>query len=80
LDATDEEFGRMLAGADENQLAEMKRDLSGHLPKGGAPPLPPPTRRGLLAMDRSIVIYQEQKRRAEAGEAHLQELAAAVTA
>jgi excisionase family DNA binding protein len=80
LDATDEEFGRMLTEADENQLGEMKRDLSGHLPKGGTPPLPQPTRRELLAMDRSILIYREQKRLAAAGEEYLQELAAAITA
>ncbi len=80
LDATDEEFDRMVTEADENQLGEMKRDLSGHLPKGGSLPLPQPTRRELLAMDRSIAIYQEQKRRAAAGEEYLQELAAAMSA
>jgi hypothetical protein len=80
LEATDEEFDRMVAEADEDQLGEMKRDLSGHLPKGGTPPLPRPTCRQLLAMHRSILIYQEQKRLAAAGEEYLQELAAAIIA
>jgi excisionase family DNA binding protein len=81
LDASDEEFDRMIAEAAEDQLAELKHELGEHLPKGGAPPLPVPTRLQLLAVHRSILIYREQKRRAEAGEEQLQEiLQAAVNA
>jgi transcriptional regulator with XRE-family HTH domain len=78
LEASDDDFAEMVAEASEEHLAAMKRGLSEHLPKGGAQPLPVPTDRERLAIHRSIVIYQEQRKRAEVGEEQLQKQLVAV--
>ena len=80
LEASDEDFAAMVAEAGDGELAALKAALKEHLPKGGPLPLPTPRREELLAMDRCVAIYQEQKRRLEDEEEHLQELMAAVTA
>jgi excisionase family DNA binding protein len=78
LEATPEEFAEMVTRADDDTLVTMKQELHEHLPKGGALPLPIPTPPELKALDRSILIYQEQKRRLKAAEEDLQQLAKAV--
>ena len=80
LEASDEDFAAMVAEADDGELAGLKAALKEHLPGGGPLPLPRPTDRQLLAMHRCILIYREQRKRAEAGEEQLQELEAALTA
>jgi transcriptional regulator with XRE-family HTH domain len=80
LEASDEDFAAMVAVADDGELAVWKTALKEHLPEGGPLPLPKPTPKGLLAMDRCVAIYREQKRRLEDEGEHLQELLAAVNA
>jgi excisionase family DNA binding protein len=80
LQASNERFAEMIAEADDGELAAMKAELKEHLPEGGPLPVPKPTPKGLLALDRCVAIYREQKRRLEDEGEHLQELMAAVTA
>lgn len=80
LEASEEEFAEMVAEADDGELAAMKAALKEHLPEGGPLPLPTPTPNELLAVNRCVTIYREQKMRLDKDEAALNELEAALTA